>query len=86
MEKIILLAVLISAILTMAQFPDRPRDRRPVSTEIGQLGERPIDNRITQTYSSYPGYRLLVTYFREKESWPVERLLATTPSGDDAPA
>lgn len=33
MEKIILLAILISAILTMAQFPDWPRDRRVASTD-----------------------------------------------------
>jgi hypothetical protein len=35
MEKIILLVALISAILAMAQFPDRPHERPLASTELG---------------------------------------------------
>lgn len=48
------------------------------------LGERPVDNRMMQTYGSYPRYRLLVTYFLEKKNWSVDELLATRLSEDEA--
>lgn len=48
------------------------------------LGDRPVDNRMMQTYGSYPRYRLLVTYFLEKKNWSVDRLLATRLSEDEA--
>jgi hypothetical protein len=40
MEKIVLLAVLISAIIAMARFPDWPRAGRPVATKPGGTGRR----------------------------------------------
>jgi hypothetical protein len=36
MEKLILLAALISAILAMAQFPNRPRERPLASARSGR--------------------------------------------------
>ncbi|HEY1475535.1 MAG TPA: hypothetical protein VGF53_15775 [Pseudolabrys sp.] len=48
------------------------------------LGESPVDVRMTQTYGSYPRYRLLVSYFLEKKGWSVEQLLATRLSIDEA--
>jgi hypothetical protein len=48
------------------------------------LGERPVDIPMMQTYGSYPRYRLLVTYFIEKQGWSVEQLLNTRLTTDEA--
>jgi hypothetical protein len=58
--------------------------RQPFEQLRGALGERPVDDRMMQTYGSYPRYRLLVTYFLEKRNWSVEQLLATRLSEDEA--
>jgi hypothetical protein len=41
------------------------------------LGERPVDVAMMQKYGAYPRYRLLVTYFIEKQGWTIEDLLRT---------
>ena len=48
------------------------------------LGDRPVDPLMMQTYGSYPRYRLLVTYFIEKQGWSVAQLLNTRLSFDEA--
>jgi hypothetical protein len=48
------------------------------------LGDRPVDVRMTQTYGSYPRYRLLLTYFIEKKGWSVEQLFKTRLSMNEA--
>jgi hypothetical protein len=58
--------------------------RQPFEQLRDALGERPVHNRLMQTYGSYPRYRLLVTYFFEKKNWSVDQLLATTLSEDQA--
>ena len=35
-------------------------------------------------YGSYPRYRLLVTYFIEKKGWPVDELLQTRLTEEEA--
>jgi hypothetical protein len=50
------------------------------------LGDRPVDVPMMQQFGSYPRYRLLVTYFLEKRRWPVDRLLATRLSFEEATA
>jgi hypothetical protein len=48
------------------------------------LGERPVDVAMMQAYGAYPRYRLLVTYFLEKKRWPVDQLLQTQLSPEEA--
>jgi hypothetical protein len=48
------------------------------------LGDHPVDVPMMQRYGSYPRYRLLVTYFLEKRQWPVERLLQTRLTTEEA--
>jgi hypothetical protein len=50
------------------------------------LGDRPVDLRMMQTYGTYPRYRLLVSYFLEKQGWTVEQLLRTRLSTEEAMA
>jgi len=50
------------------------------------LGDRPVDVPMMQQFGSYPRYRLLVTYFLETKRWPIDRLLATRLSYDEAMA
>lgn len=48
------------------------------------LGDRPVDVAMMHAYGAYPRYRLLVTYFLEKKRWPVDQLLQTQLSTDEA--
>ncbi|MGA8820665.1 MAG: hypothetical protein WB624_25530 [Xanthobacteraceae bacterium] len=48
------------------------------------LGHRPDDTPMRVKYSSYPRYRLLVTYFIEKKGWTADQLLATRLTTDAA--
>ena len=48
------------------------------------LGDRPVDIPMRIRYGSYPRYRLLVTYFIEKQGWSVDRLLQTRLTEDEA--
>lgn len=48
------------------------------------LGDRPVDIPMMIKYGSYPRYRLLATFFLEKKGWPVDRLLQTRLSEDEA--
>lgn len=41
------------------------------------LGDRPVDIEMMRAHGVYPHYRLLVTYFIEKQGWSAERLLQT---------
>lgn len=41
------------------------------------LGDRPVDIEMMRAHGAYPRYRLLVTYFIEKQGWSSERLLQT---------
>jgi hypothetical protein len=50
------------------------------------LGGRPVDVQMMQQFGSYPRYRLLVTYFLEQRRWPVDQLLATRLSLEEATA
>ena len=35
-------------------------------------------------YGSYPRYRLLVAYFIERNGWPIDQVLRTRLTGDQA--
>lgn len=48
------------------------------------IGNRPVDVAMMQAYGAYPRYRLLVTYFLEKQRWSVDQLLQTKLSTDEA--
>jgi hypothetical protein len=61
-----------SALCVLAR---RGEDRRRV---------RSPDSGGTQTYGSYPRYRLLVTYFIAKKGWSVEQLFKTRLSMNEA--
>jgi hypothetical protein len=50
------------------------------------LGSRPDDTALRIKYGSYPRYRLLVTYFIEKQGWSVDQLLQTRLTEDEATA
>jgi hypothetical protein len=50
------------------------------------LGDRPVDVPMMVRYGSYPRYRLLVTYFIEKQRWSVDQLLQTRMTEDEANA
>jgi hypothetical protein len=50
------------------------------------LGDRPVDVPMMVKYGSYPRYRLLVTYFIEKQRWSVDQLLQTRLTEDEANA
>jgi hypothetical protein len=50
------------------------------------LGDRPVDVPMMQKFGSYPRYRLLVTWFLEKNGWPIDRLLATRLGYEEAMA
>jgi hypothetical protein len=67
-------------------FPDyvAVENRQSFEQLRSALGDRPVDVTMMQTYGSYPKYRLLVTYFIEKQGWSVEQLLKTSLSMDEA--
>jgi hypothetical protein len=69
-------------------FPDYVGiERRQSFDELRRaLGDRPVDVPMMQQFGSYPRYRLLVTFFLERKGWPVERLLATQLSYEQAMA
>ena len=48
------------------------------------LGDRPVDTPMRIKYGSYPRYRLLVTYFVEKQGWSIDQLLHTRLTEDEA--
>lgn len=48
------------------------------------LGDRPVDIPMMMRYGAYPRYRLLVTYFIEKQGWSVDQLLQTRLTEDEA--
>ncbi len=50
------------------------------------LGDREVDVPMMMTYGSYPRFRLLVTYFLEKQGWTVDELMHTRLSYDQATA
>jgi hypothetical protein len=48
------------------------------------LGDRRVDIPMRVRYGSYPRYRLLVTYFIEKQGWSFDQLLRTRLTEDEA--
>lgn len=50
------------------------------------LGDRPVDIPMMVKYGSYPRYRLLVTYFLERQGWTIDQLLHTRLSAEQAVA
>jgi hypothetical protein len=62
-------------------------DRRQSFDQLNAaLGDREVDVPMMMAYGAYPRFRLLVTYFLEKRGWPVDQLLHTKLSYDDATA
>jgi hypothetical protein len=50
----------------------------------GSGRDRPVDTPMKIKYGSYPDYRSLVTYFIEKKGWPVDELLQTRLTEEEA--
>jgi len=50
------------------------------------LGDRAVDVPMMVKYGSYPRYRLLVTFFLEKQGWSVDQLLQSRLTEDEADA
>jgi hypothetical protein len=48
------------------------------------LGDRPVDVPMMMRYGSYRRYRLLVTYFIEKQRWSVDQLLQSRLTEEEA--
>jgi hypothetical protein len=62
-------------------------DRRQSFEQLRDaIGDRTVDVPMMVRYGSYPHYRLLVTYFLERQGWSVEQLLQTRLSEDEADA
>jgi hypothetical protein len=60
MEKIILLAAVISAVLVMAQFPDQPHVRRPLRRSL-DTRFRPVKSKL-----DHEGQNWLVFFLSRK--------------------
>jgi hypothetical protein len=48
--------------------------REPFEQLRDALSDRPVDIPMMVKYGSYPQYRLLVTFFIEREGWSVDQL------------
>lgn len=64
----------------------RHRNRETFAQPRSVLGDRPEDVPLKIKYGSYPRYRLLVTYFIEKQGWSVDQLLQTRLTEEEATA
>jgi hypothetical protein len=61
-------------------------NRQPFEKFHDALGDRPVDVPMMMRYGGYPRYRLLVTYFLEKKGWPMDQLLQSRLTEDEANA
>lgn len=50
------------------------------------LGDRPVDIPMMVKYGSYPRYRLLVTYFIERQGWTADQMMQTKLAEPEAAA
>jgi hypothetical protein len=48
------------------------------------LSERPVDIPMMVKYGSYPRYRLLLTFFIQREGWSVDQLFHTRLTVEEA--
>jgi hypothetical protein len=59
-------------------------DREGFEALRAAVADRPVDAAMMQNHGAYPRYRMLVMYFLEKKGWPIERLLRTRLTFEDA--